>query len=145
MELLTGLKHLLKMSLIIKNEISEMEFPSGTHSWYPLEKSFMSHNERTFIYSSLDTITNKHLASLPTLFQVNGTDVLLTESDIEDYPGMWLIGAGSGKISGNMAKISGSEETLSGDRDLLVTSTNDYIAKTEGTRTFPWRVFVIAQ
>ncbi len=28
--------------------------------------------------------------------------------------------------------------------NLFITSTKDYIAKTKGTRTFPWRVFVIA-
>jgi alpha-glucosidase len=134
----------LKEDIIIKNEISEFDFPAGSHSWYPLETSFMSHNERTFIYSSLDTIGNKHLASLPTLFQVNGIDVLVTESDIEDYPGMWLVGGGSGKISGIWSKYPETEK-LNRDRDLFVTATKDYIAKTKGTRTFPWRAFVIAK
>ena len=133
----------LKDEITVKNEISDLAFPSGSHAWYPLETSFMSHNERTFIYSSLDTIANKHLASLPTLFQVNGVDVLVTESDIEDYPGMWIVGGGSGKISGTWSKYPDTEK-LVGDRNLFVTSTKDYIAKTSGTRTFPWRVFVIA-
>ena len=133
----------LKDDIIVKNEISEYNFPSGAHSWYPLEASFMSHNERTFIYSSLDTIGKKHLASLPTLFQVNGVNVLITESDIEDYPGMWLLGEGSGKISAVWSKYPDVEK-LSKDRDLVVTSTKNYIAKTKGTRTFPWRAFVIA-
>jgi alpha-glucosidase len=133
----------LKDDITVKNEVSEYQFPSGTHSWYPFETSFMSHNERTFIYSSLDTIGNKHLASLPALFQVNGVNVLVTESDIEDYPGMWLVGQGSGKISATWAKYPDGEK-LNRDRDLLVTSTKDYIAKTTGTRTFPWRTFIIA-
>jgi alpha-glucosidase len=132
----------MKGEITVKNEISDFIFPSGSNSWYPVETSFMSHNERTFIYSSNDTITAKHLASLPTLFKVNGTDVLITESDIEDYPGMWLIGAGSGKINGTWPKYPESEK-LYRDRDLAVTSTKDYIAKTSGTRTFPWRVFII--
>ena len=89
-----------KDDITVKNEISELAFPAGSHSWYPLETSFMSHNERTFIYSSLDTIGENHLASLPTLFQANGINVLVTESDIEDYPGMWIRGGGAGKISG---------------------------------------------
>jgi alpha-glucosidase len=133
----------MKDEITVKNEISDFIFPAGSHSWYPLETSFMSHNERTFIYSSLDTITNKHLASLPTLFQVNGVDVLITESDIEDYPGMWLVGGGSGKISGVWSKYPDTEKQK-GELDLLITSTKDYIAKTNGARTFPWRVFVIA-
>jgi alpha-glucosidase len=132
----------LKDEITVKNEISEFVFPSESFSWYPLETSFMSHNERTFIYSSLDTLVNKHLASLPTLFQINGANVLITESDIEDYPGMWLVGAGSGKISGTWSRYP-ETEILSRDRDLLVTARKDFIAVTKGTRSFPWRVFVI--
>jgi alpha-glucosidase len=134
----------LKDEITVTNEISEFNFPAGTHSWYPLETSFMSHNERTFLYYSLDTIAKKHLASLPTLFQVNGTDILITESDIDDYPGMWITGAGAGKISGIWSKYPETEKLI-GDRNLFVTGTRDYIARTKGTRTFPWRVFVIAQ
>jgi alpha-glucosidase len=130
--------------ITVTNEISELAFPAGSHSWYPLETSFMSHNERTFIYSSLDTIADKHLASLPTLFQTKGVSVLVTESDIEDYPGMWIRGEGSGKISGQWPQYPKSEE-LDSDRNLYVTSTENYIAKTNGTRLFPWRVFVISK
>jgi alpha-glucosidase len=132
-----------KDEIIVKNEISDFTFPAGSHSWYPLETSFMSHNERTFIYSSLDTLVDKHLASLPALFQVNGVDVLITESDIEDYPGMWLVGGGSGKISATWSRYPETEKLVR-DRDLFIASTKDYIAKTKGTRTFPWRVFVVA-
>ncbi|HKK42411.1 MAG TPA: glycoside hydrolase family 97 protein [Bacteroidales bacterium] len=131
-----------KGDITVKNEVSQYAFPEGSHSFFPEETSMMSHNERTFIYSSLDTIDNKHLASLPTLFRANGTDVLITESDIEDYPGMWLRGEGSGKLSGTWAKYPANEK-LQGDRNLFVTSTEDYIAKTSGSRTYPWRVFAI--
>jgi len=134
----------LKDDIIVRDEISEYKFPVGSHSWFPLEQSFMSHNERTFIYSSLDTIGSKHLASLPALFQVNGINVLITESDIEDYPGMWINGEGSGKISGTWPGYPDTEK-LTRDRDLHVITTKDYIAKTRGTRTFPWRAFVIAR
>jgi alpha-glucosidase len=133
---------LMKDDLIIKNEIFELQFASGSIAWYPLEESFMSHNERNYIYSSLDTIQDKHLASLPALFQVKGVNVLITESDITDYPGMWIRGAGSGKISATWPKYPESEK-LKGDRDLFVTTTGDYIAKTIGTRQFPWRTIVI--
>jgi alpha-glucosidase len=133
----------IKDEIVVKSEISDLQFPAGSYAWYPLEESFMSHNERLFIYSSLDTISDKHLASLPTLFKINDVSVLLTESDIEDYPGMWLKGAGSGKLTGIHPQYPDTEK-LRRDRDLLVTSTKDYIAKTKGTRSFPWRVFVIA-
>ena len=133
----------LKDDIIIKDEIADIQFPSGTVSWYPLEESLMSHNERVYKYTSLDTLGEKHLASLPTLFRAKGIDILFTESDIEDYPGMWIKGAGAGKITGVHAKYPETEK-LKTDRDVEVTTTKDYIAGTKGTRTFPWRAFVIA-
>ena len=143
MVLHTGSRLFSRMTSQSPDEISELVFPAGSHSWYPLETSFMSHNERIFIYSSLDTIGENHLASLPTLFQANGINVLVTESDIEDYPGMWIHGGGPGKISGQWPHYPKSEK-LNTDRNLFVTSTEDFIAKTRGTRLFPWRVFVIS-
>lgn len=134
----------LKDTIIIKNEISDLQFPSGSYTWFPYESGFMSHNENTFTYSALDTIQKKHLASLPTLFIANGINVLITESDIEDYPGMWLRGGGSGKMTGTWPAYP-AEERLKSDRNLYVTRTEDYIAKTAGTRTFPWRVFVVSE
>jgi alpha-glucosidase len=34
---------------------------------------------------------------------------------------------------------------VKGDRDVLVTSADNFLARTAGTRTFPWRVFMIAR
>ncbi len=133
----------LKNDLIVREEIFNLSMPSGTHTWYPLEESFMSHNERSYIYSSLDTIAPHHLASLPALFSSNGINILLTESDIEDYPGMWIKGDGKGKLKGVHPGYPDSER-LEGDRNLFVTTVKDYIAATRGTRSFPWRVFVVA-
>ncbi len=132
-----------KNPVIINDEIFEIGFPSGTHSWFPLEESFMSHNERIYIYSAIDTLVKKHLSSLPVLFNSNGINVLLTESDIDDYPGMWLRGNGPGKLIGVHPEYPENEK-LEGDRNLIVTDTRNYIASTKGSRTFPWRVFVIA-
>ncbi len=129
--------------ITVVNEVSDIKFPAGTKSWYPLEESFMSHNERTFIPSLADTITDKHLASLPALFQVSGTNILITESDIVDYPGMWIRGEGNSRFRGVWPQYP-DKEILRQDRNIFITGTKDYIAVTKGTRTFPWRVFVIA-
>ncbi len=126
----------------VQDEITDIQFPDGSDAWYPLEESFMSHNERVYIHSSLDTLTSKHLASLPALFCTGGKNVLLTESDIDDYPGMWITGNGHGGLNGIHPKYPDSER-LEGDRNLFVTSVKNYIARTKGTRNFPWRVFII--
>ncbi len=129
--------------LTVKNEVSVIEFEPGSSSWYPLEDGFMSHNERIYIDTRLDTLGSQHLASLPALFISGGVNVLVTESDIIDYPGMWLKGAGPGKLTGVWPQYP-EEETLRSDRDEFVTKTGDYIARTAGSRTFPWRVFIMS-
>ncbi len=130
-------------SLTIKNEVSDMQLPEGSTSWFPSEKSFMSHNENLFLFTTLDTISGRNLASLPVLFRAGGVNVLLSESSIEEYPGMWLKGAGPNRLAGVWPQYP-SEEKLVRDRDLYVSSVRDYIARTAGTRTFPWRAFVIS-
>lgn len=132
----------LKGDMTVMNEIADIQFPAGTMAWYPREESFMSHNERTYLYASADTIKEAHLASLPAVFVTGGINVLLTESDLEDYPGMWIRGNDRGGVKGVWPAYP-AEERLRGDRNLLVTEREEYIAATKGTRTFPWRAFII--
>lgn len=133
-----------KNDLVLKNEIVEFSFPEGSCAWYPLEESMMSHNERLFLYSSLDTIGEKHLASLPVLFRAEGINVLATEADVEDYAGLWLRGADKCRMHGVQPPYPETEK-LATDRDLRVTSAKDHVAVTRGSRTFPWRIFLITE
>jgi alpha-glucosidase len=128
--------------ITVTGERFGFSLPEGATSWYPLEKGFMSHNEQKFMLSSMDTIGQKHLASLPSLFMTDGINILLTEADINDYPGMWITGNGKGGVTGTFPAYPAAEK-LERDRDVFVTEREDYIAKTSGTRSFPWRVFII--
>jgi alpha-glucosidase len=132
-----------KGTVTVRDEMFSVALPAGTAAWYPTEESFMSHNERIFFKGTMDTIGPKHLASLPALFKPNGINLLITESDIEDYPGLWIRGDGKGGLKGVHPAYPEKEE-LRRDRDLKVITTKDYIATTSGTRTFPWRVFIIS-
>ncbi len=134
----------IKGNVIVLNEQAEINLPDGTTSWYPLDESFMSHNERTYIPTSLDTIGENHLASLPALFKSNGVNILITESALEDYPGMWLKGNGSNALKAVFPYYP-DEERLFGDRNIRVISRRDFMAETTGERSFPWRVFIITE
>ena len=132
----------LKGDITVIAERFAFSLPDGATAWYPLEKGFMSHNEQKFILSSMDTVGPKHLASLPALFMTDGINILLTEADIRDYPGMWITGDGKGGVIDTFPAYPAAEK-LERDRDVFVTEREDYIAKTSGTRSFPWRVFII--
>jgi alpha-glucosidase len=73
-----------------------------------------------------------------------GPKLAIGESDVEDYPGLWLRGNSNNSLSGTFPPYPLKEE-LSGDRDLRITQAADYIAVTKGTRTFPWRLIGIAE
>lgn len=124
------------------NEQFGFTLPEGSMAWYPLEAGFMSHNEHKFILSKIDTIGEKHLASLPALFMTGGINVLLTEADIRDYPGMWVTGDQKGGIRGVFPAYPATVKARN-DRDVHVTEREAYIAKTNGTREYPWRIFII--
>lgn len=132
----------MKGEVTVTGETFGLSMPEGATAWYPLESGFMSHNECTFFPAAMDTVGQKHLASLPVLFKSQGINILLSEADIRDYPGMWITGDGSGGVSGVFPAYP-DKEVARRDRDVYVTARKDYLAITAGTRSFPWRVCII--
>jgi alpha-glucosidase len=128
----------------VYSEGDTWNFPSNLVVYYPQEDSFFSHNERKYLPQFLSGIGQGSLASLPAIVDAGGTKVAIAESDVEDYPGMWLRGTGKNGLASTFPPYP-LKEKLEGDRDFRVAETADYIAVTLGTRTFPWRVIGIAE
>jgi alpha-glucosidase len=131
-------------SIKVLSETALMGFQPDDKTWYPLEKSFYSHNERLYKQYPIKQIGKDSLASLPALVNHSGVSILISEADLFDYPGMWLTGDGNNKLTAVFPKYP-LEEKASGDRDVRITATENYIARTNGFRTFPWRTFIIAR
>ena len=70
--------------------------------------------------------------------------ILISESDLTDYPCMLLKGTGDNGIVSTFPKapLAFGED---GDRSLKITQEADYIAKTSGARNYPWRYFVLTK
>lgn len=126
-------------------EEAQFNFPSNFVVFYPQEDSFFSHNERKYLPQHLSEIAPAFLGSLPAVVDVGeGAKVAIAESDLEDYPGLWLHGTGGNALAATFPPYP-LKETLERDRDFRVTEAADYIASTAGTRSFPWRVIGIAE
>lgn len=69
--------------------------------------------------------------------------ILISESDLSDYPCLFLKGTGKG-ITATFPKTP-LEFGPDGDRSLKILKEANYVAKTKGTRSFPWRYFVITK
>lgn len=86
----------------------------------------------------------------------DGTVMCMTESDLLDYPGLNLKRAAGDRpsLAAYMAKYPLKVEHRDGKvvgtpdrplRHIRVTERAEHLAETAGTRTYPWRVFMLAQ
>jgi alpha-glucosidase len=128
----------------VYGEEAVFNFAADHTVYYPQEESFFSHNERSYTPRKLSSIPASAIASLPAVVDAGGVKVAIAESDIEDYPGLWLRGTGGSGLAATFPPYP-LKESLSKDRDYRVTQTADYIAVTRGARTYPWRILAIAE
>ena len=129
----------------VYSEDAHFRFPSDDVVYYPQEDSFMSHNERRYLPQHLSEIVPAFIATLPAVVDVGeGAKVAIAESDVDDYPGLWLRGTRGNGLDGIFPPFP-LKEKLERDRDLHVTESAEYIATTAGTRTYPWRVIGVAE
>ena len=134
-----------KKDIKINSEEVSLNFPKGSAIWFPEEYSFFSHNERYYSYEKIDSISKDRFCSLPALVETKqGIKVLISESDLQDYPGMWLRGTASAGLTGIFPGMALKENKTS-DRDVKVSEYADYLCVTNGSRTFPWRFLAIAK
>jgi alpha-glucosidase len=133
----------------IYGEEVSLNFAGDYNVYYPKEDGFFSHNEREFLYLPLKDITPDSFASLPAVVDTkDGAKIAIAESDVDDYPGMWLRGNSSNSLKGTFPPYPLKQELSKDgnkDRDFRVTEAAEYIAVTRGTRTFPWRILGIAE
>ena len=82
------------------------------------------------------------MATVPALLSdATDTQLLIGESDVDDYPRMFLHAANGG-IAPVFPKAPLAWEPW-GDRGERITQEADYIAKTSGRRALPWRFVVV--
>jgi alpha-glucosidase len=129
----------------VYGEEASFNFPRDLVVYYPQEDSFFSHNERKYLPQHLSEISSEFIGSLPAVVDAGeGAKVAIAESDLEDYPGLFLRGTGGNGLAATFPPYP-LEEKLERDRDFRVVKSADYIAITSGTRSFPWRVLGIAE
>ena len=85
------------------------------------------------------------MSVLPILIDTHKSyKILVCEADLSDYPCMFLKSDGNNNITSVFPKVP-LEFGDDGDRSLKILKEADYIAKTNGKRSFPWRYFSIVK
>ena len=134
-----------KGSVEVMNEDFAINFPNNYLLHLQQNNGFKSAYEELYQHVESDNWkqTDK-MANLPVLIDTKKQyKILISESDLSDYPGMFLKGTGNG-AEGAFPKTP-LEFGPDGDRSQKILKSAEYIAKTTGTRNFPWRYFVITK
>ena len=114
--------------------------------YFPKESSMISHYERSYLHIQPNNLKEGSFASLPVLFKTNSNvSVLFTEADLYDYPGSFLTKSSAKTMELIQPKVvlSAIPNPDSPDRNEKIQEQATYVARTNGSRTFPWRVFII--
>ena len=83
---------------------------------------------------------------MPFSYTTGGKTVVATDSDVRDYP-VWNFVKGETVGGGQRLRhyfYPWPAKTTKKPRHVLVNTYSDYLVETDGTRTFPWRTFSLA-
>lgn len=112
------------------------------------DKMFTTSFENQYAHlEKLSDMDSKRLAFLPVMVELpQGRKVVITEADLMDYPGMYVHGGKDAVLHTCQAPLPKTwEQGGHNNLQYIVKERENYIAKTKGTRSFPWRVMAISQ
>jgi len=135
-----------KDSLIIVKETLSIHFHEGDSTRYQSSKSFNSSYETPYEHDRFGEMNQGKLCNLPLLTEKqNGPLITVTESDLYNFPGLWLRSKGNATLEGihpPYPKTYNYSGNVYSHGQIL--ETYDFIAKVKGMRTYPWRIFAVA-
>ena len=138
----------------VVEETSEFAFPADWNAWIPYvnpnkkgRSQFFNSFENTYQYATLSSWERERYAFLPLMVETpDGYKVNIMESDLLNYPGMYLSNADCDTVM--EAVFAPYPKTVEqGGHNMLqsiVTETEDYIAKCTGPTSFPWRIISVS-
>ncbi|WP_289192964.1 glycoside hydrolase family 97 N-terminal domain-containing protein, partial [Bacteroides acidifaciens] len=139
----------------VVDETVDYRFPSDMVASVPYVKTgkdgdydsqYFNSFENTYTTDPLSKLNKKRLMFLPLVVDAGeGVKICITESDLENYPGLYLSAAeGDNRLTGRFAPypkkmVQGGHNRL----QMLVKEHEAYIAKVDKPRNFPWRMSIV--
>ena len=110
---------------------------------------FQTSYEKLYTDYNISEVVEAEFISLPLLVETQHAKVVISESDLYDYPGMYIFR----KANNNRFDLLGlfpkyptqCEPGGLCQFNMRVTERADYLAVTKGAKLFPWRLMVIAK
>ena len=138
-----------KGDIIVKNEEANFNFKNDDKAFLPFVNDYRNRDKFTTSFEShydhinLSEMKKDTPAFLPVLVDLgDGKKAAILEADLQNYPGMYVTGHGKNDLQGVFATYPTKESIKR--INLVVDDRADYIAKSTGVRSFPWRVVIIS-
>jgi len=138
-----------KEDLIVNDELANFNFAGDYQVWAAHQRtgSFEHSYEDFYTVRNISQLPDS-MAMLPVLVKTDeGLSALIMEADLEDYPGFHLKKNSSTEMGLEAAFPKVPTKWEPGglkNFNLVVKERTNYIAKTKGARSFPWRIIKIA-
>lgn len=135
--------------ITVKDEIADFNFnqdytaylPYTTNDKKPMAMAFQNIYDVTPLSK-----TQPKVAFLPVTVDCGKTKLTLLESDLEAYPGMFVESQKDGYgLKGVFASYPTQTDFYPWRMQEYVTETSDFIARSSGARTYPWRVLTVTE
>lgn len=134
-------------SLVIAHEEATFNLADNPSVILPQTDNFTAWEVSNVLYKGVSDIEENKYGLTPTLFtnQQHNLRVVIAESDLNNYPGMYLRKEG-GTMKGFWAPYPKKIEMGSwGNFITVVKERENYLARTAGNHVFPWRVAIVAK
>ena len=138
-------------SITVMDERFNISLPENSSAWFAFSNRWMNSYEHIYQKQPIDSVNNNKTVQLPLLVDLhNQGKLLITESDLYDYPGLYFTGNNSNELQSIFPPAVKTEEKNDStknwgwDRTFRPASVYNYIAHTKGSRTFPWRILAVA-
>lgn len=130
----------------IHDEDITVFFPHETQLVLQQSDRFRTAYEEPYSFTKASDWKNYHkMAHYPVLAVTpGGTKILMSESDLRDYPAPFFRGNEADGMESVFPAVTAVEKPRH-DKAMDIFLRERYIAKTSGTRTYPWRYFVITK
>ena len=146
----------LKGQYEIEQEMADFSFPQDWNIWAAyvtqhtetLESQYFNSFENTYTFTLLSQWNKDRLAFLPLMVDgPDGKKIVITESDLTDYPGMYLYNGNSETtLKGRFAPYPKEVKSLGYNKlQMVVQSREEYIARCDGPQEFPWRIISVSE
>lgn len=143
-----------KKALNVINEQADMNFASDYESLVPyvrkngdITKQFDNSFENTYTSTCLSGLKDGQLIFLPYIVKAdNGVKVVVAESDVENYPGMFVQkSSGANALKATFAPYPKTvKQGGHNELEQLVTETENYITVAKPAQQFPWRIISVS-